>query len=242
MESMAGMEADINGHQSQELDVLRTIHHCVPNQCEPQFVATIPTDGGQCRSPISKPCLHQRRLSTSFHRQLPCNHPSMTTVKIWSADTQVLAFSVYIPPVPMQKPEKVSAGTILAAIQVTIQNTLQDSSDATGIILSGDLNRHDPAWGGTARKLDNVVEKLTRGIMTAVDRHTPDLRPCPYSKRWYFANLKSQQTAVNQARSKWQESCAEAGRDDPRSMSLLMICARNEGNGRERSKKPRPHI
>ena len=70
----------------------------------------------------------------------------------------------------------------------------------------------------TTQALDAMVEKLTRGTAAAVDRHTPYLRPSPYSKRWFSADLKSQQMAVNQARQNWQENCAKLGRDDPLSM------------------------
>lgn len=47
----------------------------------------------------------------------------------------------------MHTPDEASAETILAAIQETIQDTLRDSSRATGLILAGDFNRHHPAWG-----------------------------------------------------------------------------------------------
>ena len=332
------MEALMNDHQSQDLDVLliqepsitayRThVNHSAWRLYRP----TVENDEVRIRSLIYV----NRKLSTSSHRQVPCNHPDLTAVKIWSAETQLLIFSVYIPPVPMHTPDEASATTILAAIQETIQDTLRDSSKATGLILSGDFNRHHPAWGGnhiqprfiedaselvdffhtyalqgclprgiptfwslshpgrnstidqtvtnrpdllikchlyydnygsdhratysawslrtrhnsaakarkaydradwdkignevqsimgpwkepdTTQALDAMVEKLTRGTATAVGRHTPDLRPSPYSKRWFSADLKSQQMAVNQARRKWQENCSEFGRDDPRSM------------------------
>ena len=341
MRSRAGMEALINDHQSQDLDVLliqepsisayRThVNHSAWRLYRP----TMENDEVRFRSLIYV----NRRLSTSSHRQVPCNHPDLTAVKIWSADTQLLIFSVYIPPVPMHAPDEAPAGTILAAIQETIQDTVRDSSRATGLILAGDFNRHHPAWGGnhiqprfiedasevidffhtytlqgclprgiptfwslshpgrnstidqtvtdrpdllikchlyhdnygsdhratysewslrtrsnpatkarkaydradwdkigkevqslmgpwetpsTTQALDAIVEKLTRGTGAAVGHHTPDLQSSPYSKRWFTANLKSQQKEVNQTRRKWQERCVEAGRDDPRSMSLF---------------------
>lgn len=64
-----------------------------------------------------------------------------------------------------------------------------------------------------------AVEKLTKA--TAVDKHTPDLRPSSYAKRWFTADLKSKQNEVNRIRRRWQESCAEVGRQDPRSMVLF---------------------
>jgi hypothetical protein len=76
-----------------------------------------------------------------------CNHPDLTAVKIRTADTQILIFSVYISPMPMHAPEEASAATILSAIQDTIQNTLQDDSRSACLILSGDFNDHHPGWG-----------------------------------------------------------------------------------------------
>jgi ribonuclease HI len=73
----------------------------------------------------------------------------------------------------------------------------------------------------TIQALDAMVEKLTEETARAVDRHTPDLRPSPYAKRWFTADLKSQQKEVNRARRRWQESCATIGRDDPYTMALF---------------------
>ena len=118
-----------------------------------------------------------RRVSTSSHRQLPCDHPDLTAVKIWSADTQVLIFSVYIPPMPVHTPDEASAETILATIQKIIQDTLQDSSRTTSLILSGDFNRHHPAWGGN--HIRSVYLRRQR-----IDRLLPYLRPTGVSPPW----------------------------------------------------------
>lgn len=150
MKSRAEMEALINNHPSLDLDVLliqepsmtafRThLNHSAWRLYRP----TMENDEARFRSLIYV----NRRLSTSSHRQVPCNYPDLATVKIWSADTQILIFSVYIPPVPMHTPNA-SVETILAAIQDTIQNTVRGSSRTTGLILSRDFNRHQPAWGG----------------------------------------------------------------------------------------------
>ena len=53
----------------------------------------------------------------------------------------------------------------------------------------------------TRPTLDRVVEKLTAATTQAVDRFTPDMRPTPYSKRWFTPDLKVQQVEVNQLRS-----------------------------------------
>lgn len=55
----------------------------------------------------------------------------------------------------------------------------------------------------------------------AVEKHIPDQRPTPYSKRWFTPDLKVQQTEVNHLRRQWQESCAEHGRDHTRSVNLF---------------------
>jgi hypothetical protein len=73
----------------------------------------------------------------------------------------------------------------------------------------------------TRQALDEVVERFTEATAAAVDRYTPDLRPTPYSKRWFTPDLKTQQTEVNHLRRRWQESCAELGRDQARSTTLF---------------------
>jgi hypothetical protein len=73
----------------------------------------------------------------------------------------------------------------------------------------------------TRPALDEAVERLTEATITAVDRFTPNLRPTPYSKRWFTPDLKIQQTEVNRLRRKWQESCAELGRNYTHSMTLF---------------------
>lgn len=165
------MEALINDHQSQDSDVLlmqgpsiTAYRSLVKHSAWRLYRPRVGNDTVRFRSLI----YINRRLSTSSHRQMPCNHPDLTAVKIWSADTQVLIFSVYIPPVPVHMLEEASARTILAAIQKTIQDTPQDSSRATDLILSGDFNRHHPAWGGNciqprfiedASQLDSRIER-----------------------------------------------------------------------------------
>lgn len=89
-----------------------------------------------------------RRLSTSSHRQVYCNHPDITAVKIWTPDAQTLVFSVYIPSAPIYTGDDGTAEPALTAIQNTITTTEQDDQRSTNIILSGDFNRHHPMWCG----------------------------------------------------------------------------------------------
>jgi ribonuclease HI len=73
----------------------------------------------------------------------------------------------------------------------------------------------------TRPALDEIVERLTEITASAVENHTPNRRPTPYSKRWFTPDLKIQQTEVNRLRRKWQESCAEHGRNHARSVTLF---------------------
>ncbi|KAJ5593518.1 hypothetical protein N7537_010422 [Penicillium hordei] len=131
MKSRAGMEALINGHQSQNPDILliqepsitayRThVNHSAWRLYQP----TVESDSARFRSLIYV----NRKLSTSSHRQVRCNHPDLTAIKIWTADSQFLIFSVYIPPVPRQTPDEASAETTLSAIHDTILNTSQNDN------------------------------------------------------------------------------------------------------------------
>jgi Endonuclease-reverse transcriptase len=54
--------------------------------------------------------------------------------------------------------------------------------------------------------LELAIEKLVKSSVTAIEQHTPLLRPSPYSKRWFTPELKHEQQEVNRARRKWQES------------------------------------
>jgi ribonuclease HI len=341
MKSGPGMEALINDHQSQNLDVLliqepsitsyRThVNHSAWRLYQP----TVESDEVRFRSLTYV----NRKLSTSSHRQIQCNHPDITAIKIWTADSQILLFSVYIACVPLHAPDEASAEPALTAIQNTISAARQDDHRSTSVILAGDFNRHHPMWGGnhiqprftedaselitffqdynlhtclprgtatfwplndpgksttidqtvsdrpdllikchlyhenygsdhratysewslkphrkpttktrkayeranwdkigaevllrmgpwkeikTRPALDDAVERLTEITTSAVENHTPNRRPSPYSKRWFTPNLKAQQTEVNYIRRKWQKSCAEHGRYHTRSENLF---------------------
>lgn len=98
------MQAPINDHQSQNLDVLliqepsiTTYKTHVNHSTWRLYRPTIETDTAWFRSLIYV----NRRVSTSSHRQIPCDHPDLTAIKIWTAESQVILFSVYIPPVPL---------------------------------------------------------------------------------------------------------------------------------------------
>jgi hypothetical protein len=99
MKSRAGMEALINDHQTQNLDVLliqeppvtayRThVNHSAWRLYQPTYA----DESARFRSLL----YINRRISTSSHRQILCNHPDVTAVKIWTPEVQYLLFSIYI--------------------------------------------------------------------------------------------------------------------------------------------------
>lgn len=57
---------------------------------------------------------------------------------------------------------------------------------------------------GVRRRCGKLIEVTT----AVIEKHTPNLRPSTYSKRWFIPDLKTPQTEVNHLRRKWQESYA----------------------------------
>src|SRR6266536_5032428 len=101
MRSRAGMEALINDKQTNNLDILliqeppvtayRThVNHRLWRLYQP----THAEEGIRKRSLLY---VH-KKIPTSSHRQIRCNNPDVTAVKIWIDEVQVLVFSVYISP------------------------------------------------------------------------------------------------------------------------------------------------
>ncbi|KAJ5138858.1 uncharacterized protein N7515_003706 [Penicillium bovifimosum] len=150
MKSGPRMEALINDPQSLELDVLliqepsiTTYRTHISHSAWRLYRPTTQTDAVRFRSLLYV----NRRISTSSHCQLPCDHPDVAAIKIWTADSQTLVFSVYIPPVPLFTGDDSSALPALTAIQNSITTATQHEQRATSIIVSGDFNRHHPMWG-----------------------------------------------------------------------------------------------
>ncbi|KEY84146.1 hypothetical protein BA78_6132, partial [Aspergillus fumigatus] len=150
MKSRAGMEALINDHQTQNLDVLliqeppvtayRThVNHSAWRLYRPTYA----DESARFRSLL----YINRRISTSSHRQILCNHPDVTAVKIWTPEVQYLLFSIYIQPVAIYQPAEVTtAELILEEIQSSIRQHSTGTDKVTKLIISGDFNRHHPAW------------------------------------------------------------------------------------------------
>lgn len=151
MESRAGMEALINDHQSQNLDVLliqepsiTSYRTHVSHSAWRLYRPTVQNDSVRFRSLIYV----NRRIFTSSRRQVPCDHPDLTAIKVWTPESQILIFSVYLQPVPLPTPEEASAKATLKAIRDTIEAVSQKNGRPTNIVLSGDFNRHHATWGG----------------------------------------------------------------------------------------------
>lgn len=88
-----------------------------------------------------------RRISTSAHRQIHCNHPDVVAIKTWTEHNRTLIFSVYIQPVDYSRIyEEQSVQETLDQIELTIQQHTGTSTIPTNLILAGDFNRHHPAW------------------------------------------------------------------------------------------------
>ncbi|EED11753.1 conserved hypothetical protein [Talaromyces stipitatus ATCC 10500] len=88
-----------------------------------------------------------KRISTSSHRQIHCNHPDLVAIKVWTAEIQFLIFSVYIPPLDVhQATSTTSTESALKEIENTIEQHTRESNKSTRLILAGDFNRHHPAW------------------------------------------------------------------------------------------------
>jgi hypothetical protein len=106
------MEALINDHESENLDVVliqepsTTYYRTYVNHSAWRlYRPTIESDEVWVRSLIYV----NRKLSISSHQQIRCQHPDITAIKIWTAESQILLFSVYIPCVPLFAPEALSA-------------------------------------------------------------------------------------------------------------------------------------
>ena len=150
--SRAGMEALINDRQTQHLDILliqepsittyRTyVNHSAWRPYRPTYSNADETT--RFRSLLYM----NRRISTSSHRQIHCNHPDLVAVKLWTAEIQYLIFSVYIPPLDVHRTaDTTPAESMLDEIQNCIEQHSQRTERTTRLILAGDFNRHHPAW------------------------------------------------------------------------------------------------
>ncbi|KAI3113533.1 hypothetical protein CBS147330_9862 [Penicillium roqueforti] len=145
MKSGPRMEALINDHQSQDLDILliqepsiTTYRTRVNHSAWRLYQPTVETDATRFRSLIYV----NRRVPTASHRQVPCDHLDVVAVKIWTPDSQILLFSVYLPSVPLYSGDNTSAEPILTAIQNTITSTLfiEDASDLIAFFQNNSLH------------------------------------------------------------------------------------------------------
>ena len=150
--SRAGMEALINDRQTQHLDILLiqepsiTTYHTYVDHSTWRLYR--PTYSNTDKTTQFRSLLYMnRRLSTSSHHHIHCNHPDLVAVKLWTTEIQYLIFSVYIPPLDVhQTADTTPAKSMLDEIQSCIEQHSQRTERTTRLILAGDFNQHHPAW------------------------------------------------------------------------------------------------
>lgn len=150
--SRPGMEALINDHQSQSLNLLLIQEPSITTYCthvnHSAWRLYQPTYPNTDESTWFHSLLYvNKRISTSSHCQIHCNHPDLVAIKIWTTEIQLLIFSVYIPPLDVhQAASSTSTEPILEEIGNTIEQHTKESDKTTRLILAGDFNQHHPAW------------------------------------------------------------------------------------------------
>ena len=184
MKSRAGMEALINDPATQDLDVLLIqeppisfYQTYVNHRLWYTYQPTHQDDRTRKRSLLYV----NQRISTSAHRQIACNHPDVTAVKIWNASKQLLVFSVYVEPINLHHLNEVqSMQATLDEIESTIEEHTRSCPLPTSLIVAGDFNRHHPVWSGTyvhdrimvhAEELINFVH--AKGLSSSLPSGTP---------------------------------------------------------------------
>jgi len=152
MKSRAGMEALINDTSTRHLDMLliqeppisRYKTH-VNHRSWHLYTPTCATEDRVTRSLLYV----NKRVATSSHRQIQCNDPDVTAIKLWNTELQVLIFSIYIPPLDFHRLQELQTiKPTLDSIQNTIKDTTSKDTKPTRIIMAGDFNRHHPSWSG----------------------------------------------------------------------------------------------
>ncbi|XP_024085694.1 uncharacterized protein LOC106673621 [Cimex lectularius] len=182
--SRPGMEALINDPQTQNLDMLliqepplTAYNTHVNHSAWHLYQSTCQEDTPKKRSLLYV----SRRISTASHRQIKCNHPDVTAVKLWTTEQQTLIFSVYVPTTNhSQTLEEISIQPMLGEIEACIQQATETTDKPTTIIMAGDFNRHHPMWSKNriyhvaieqAEELVSFFHK--HGLQSCLPRGTP---------------------------------------------------------------------
>jgi hypothetical protein len=101
MRSRAAMEALINDHKTQNIDILLiqeppvTAYRTHVNHRQWQLYKPTHPDEEVRKCSL---LYVNKRIPTLAHRQVPCNSPDVAAVKVWTDEVQLLIFSVYVPP------------------------------------------------------------------------------------------------------------------------------------------------
>jgi endonuclease/exonuclease/phosphatase (EEP) superfamily protein YafD len=178
------MEALINEPHTQNLDILLiqepplTAYNTHVNHSARHLYQST------CVDDIPKKCsllYVSRRISTTSHRQIQCNHPDVTAVKLWNTQQQTLVFSVYIPYMDYsQNHEEASIQPMLREIETCIRQATETTPKSTTIIMAGDFNRHHPIWckdrvhhGAIELAKELVSFFQQHGLQSCLPRGTP---------------------------------------------------------------------
>jgi hypothetical protein len=170
MKSRPVMEALINDQKTNDIDIL-----LIQEPPVTAFATHVNHSRWRCYQPTcSNDTARKRslmyihhRIPTSTIRQIPCNSPDVAAMRVSINETQILIFSVYIPPVPRnQSWHDTSIQPALEEIQKTIQKQRTDLNIPIKLILAGDLNRHHPMWAG--RKVHPEMAKHANELLATM--------------------------------------------------------------------------
>jgi endonuclease/exonuclease/phosphatase (EEP) superfamily protein YafD len=168
------MEALINDPQTQNLDILliqepplTAYNTHINHSAWHLYQSTCQEDNPKKRSLLYV----NRRISTASHRQIKCNHPDVTAIKMWTMKRQMLIFSVYVPTTNHSQPmDEVSIQAMLEEIEACIQQAIETTDKPTTIIMAGDFNRHHPMWSKTASTMSrSSTPKNSSASFTSTD-------------------------------------------------------------------------
>src|SRR2546421_204824 len=172
MKSRAGIEALINDTKTQNLDILliqepsvTAYRTHVNHRFWQLYRPTYADEEVRKRSLLYV----NKRIPTSGHRQIQCNSPDVTAIKVWTDEIQFLIFSVYIPPLSYsQLSEQISMQPTLDEIKATIRSAT-DPIKPTKVILAGDFNRHHPTWSN--REVDHLRTRHAEELLAFMQDH-----------------------------------------------------------------------
>lgn len=151
MKSRAAVEALINDSQTRHLDIILIqepllsafethVHHQLRHLYHPTY-------SGEAK--IRSLIYVNKRITKLFHQQVACDHPDIMAIRVGTGESLLLIVSTYVQPLDIHHlSETQTMQPTLLHIEETIQGTIQATQQPTELIVSGDFNRHHPAWSG----------------------------------------------------------------------------------------------